>query len=385
MRGGFPPSVRVRGFPASVGSGSLTDGGTVTISGTGWGTNPATQEFLGGSGGHLDSATPGADFSKSGWTPVSGIYVPRYSTTQTLTRSRSLAFDAAFNKATNPNNSAAFGVGWDVGSGVSQVMWTSYIYYGVNTSVNLTQSQQKFYRLMPTVDVTDTQPQRYLTHWRGAGGEGDGDAFVNPNNGGGVGSGYSATGTVYLHPTNGPNASRHPDSWPNNNTNEWYHVRLWHKLESSVGAVDGEFKLYVTRVSDGAVMMDDLDFGVRDYIDATRVRYWIMQHYFGNAVPQAVPGGSADNTTTFETPADGYCYEDDCYLAYGSDAQKFLLVGNASTYAACTKFATQPWSSWSNTSITFNLNKGPHASLSGLYAYPMQSIKTPFSTSGIAI
>jgi hypothetical protein len=63
-------------------------------------------------------------------------------------------------------------------------------------------------------------------------------------------------------------------------------------------------------------------------------------------------------------------YLDDIYLAVGTGtACKRFLLGNASTYAACTELAICTPNSWTDTAVSLTLRTGAWTSVSGLYLY----------------
>ena len=372
-RRAFPGSARAVRATVASGGGGVADGASATFTGTGFGTNSVSTEFLGGLNGPIDSGSLGSDFSKASWA-LAGNYMPRYDNTYTLCRSKALGFDSAYHKVANPSNSSSFGMALDLGSGFSEVFVSGYVRYGCNTSPNLVELQRKWLRLMPIVDVSDNTTQVYTAKWRHASG----------------GSYVENTGH-FMYPANDhvayfndfPDPSNYPDTFPAENTGEWYHWEFWYQPATGTSTGDGQWTLILRKVSDGTVVMNNHDVTVNDYSSATRYRYLVMQNYHGNSSPQPGSPGTANGTTTFEEPGDGWAFWDDLAVQWGTGARKRVLLGNASTYAACTKFAYQPWTSWSNTSITVTVNKGPFSSLSGLYYYVIDGTGSVINASGI--
>lgn len=92
---------------------------------------------------------------------------------------------------------------------------------------------------------------------------------------------------------------------------------------------------------------------------------------------------SGGDTSTLE-----YYWDRDIYIAWNPDtstAPKFLLLGDASTYATCTNFTICPYTSWASDNITATINQGVHANLTGKYWYAMSAPGTPINTTGVAL
>jgi hypothetical protein len=55
------------------------------------------------------------------------------------------------------------------------------------------------------------------------------------------------------------------------------------------------------------------------------------------------------------------------------DTWSRVMIGNASTYSSCTHVEYQPFSSWSNTSVTINVRLGSFSSTTGLYLFVLDN------------
>lgn len=80
-----------------------------------------------------------------------------------------------------------------------------------------------------------------------------------------------------------------------------------------------------------------------------------------------VPYDSAGNPIYPTIPDKVDFYTQDIYIGIGTNAR--VEVGNAATYAACTKLAIQPAKSWTNGSITTYANLGAFTDSEELYAF----------------
>lgn len=81
-----------------------------------------------------------------------------------------------------------------------------------------------------------------------------------------------------------------------------------------------------------------------------------------------------------DTPGNITFYMDDIYV--DSTACRVML-GDASTYSACSSFEMQPVTSWSNTSITITANKGAQSGTA--YLYVIDSSNTLVNSNGYSV
>jgi hypothetical protein len=376
----------LRGSATGGGAGSFVDGAAgyafAPPSGT---ANSVPYEFFGGSAGNIASGTNSSDVVKAGWsTAASGA--PRYDNTYTYSRNKSLGFDARYRKAITPGNSGAFALGFDMGAAVSEYVFEGNVYFGHNTSPNLTAQQLKFHRLTTIDDITDGNTIYYTAHWLTAGVNGDGDFLAYPlgglieNQAGGHtnGTNFFGSGGSFQH------GERFPDVYPAWNTSGWYRYRFWGKPGTGTNTDDGQWTMDIWRLDTGAKVLTNFDINARTYVSASRGRWFELQMYHGNAAPGPPGGvdGTADGVNTFETPGDGYAYWDDVKLSYGANCQREIVGTNASTWAASTKWWFQPWTSWTSSLVTLTPNN-PQGVITHLYEINASGV--PVSTSGTPV
>lgn len=370
--------------PSSGGGGTFADGvAGYTFTPPSGTSNSVPYQFWGGkasAGGNIDAGTNLANAAKSGWS--TSVVMPKYDNTQTYSRSKSLGFDARYTKASNPSNSGAFALGFDMGASIAEYVFEGNVYFGINASVNLQDSQWKLHRLATIDDITDGNCIYYTAHWMRARVNGDGDFVAYPLGGlieRGDGAGYT-NGTNFIGQTGTyQHGERFPDVYPANNSGRWYRYRWWGKPGTGTNTNDGQWTMDMWRLDTGAKVMTNFDINARTYVDANRGRWFELQNYHGNAAPQPGTPGTADNTTTFEEPADGYAFWDDVKLSYGTGAQREIVGTNASTWAASTKWWFQPWTSWTSGTVTLTPNN-PLGTVT--YLYEIDATGTPVSTSG---
>jgi hypothetical protein len=355
---------------AGGGGGSIADGASFSFTGPASSSNTLTRSFFGGLNGYLDSGTDGTDMNPppTGWVgpdnPTSGAgpgsYYPRFDTTQTLSRSKSMGH-RGYHKATDPHNWSAFGYGYDCGSGYAEVYHHGYVYYGC--LAGLTTLQWKVIKEKDTPSIVDGTPQVNYSHWAGSGN----DQFTITESAGDFGTG------VYFE-----GSGSFPNGMPifNSADRQWYRWEYWHRPATSASANDGAVTIKMWRVSDGTQVMNASFTSIDDYDSATRYRYFMMQNYFGNA-----------NPATQQEPGDGEAYWDDVLLQVGAGSRACIWLGDASTYSACNKgkMVYQPWTSWSGTSRIITINKGLHANLTAKYLYETATDGSIINSSGIGL
>lgn len=307
-------------------SGSITDNQTVTIDGSGFGSNNLRVEWLGGSAGPIESLASSVAFlaaPRAGWSEDAALNESRIDTRRAYSGSRSLVFDPNLGR----HNDGRFGLIYDTGNNFTE-LYSSAMYYFEDGS-GATEGQWKMIRWCYRNSVTDDAvPNMYISNWEG----GPGD-FLQQHGG----SGASATG--WFSGQSLPLAGA------------WYRVETYVKPSSSASASDGEMWIRTTKTTDGTsgtqrfTGLTTYGSGVSD-----RFRYIVFQNYMGN--------GGYNNSTRV--------WMDDIYV---SQTQARVEVCPASTWAQCKKGEIQAPSAWSGTRITVKLNKGAMSSLSGAYLY----------------
>jgi hypothetical protein len=348
------------------GGGAIADGQSVTITGSGFGTQTVTQDFLGGVGNPVEAAADNTMFtslSYSAWNTYSDN-AAHVSSTRAFTRNKSL-------NVTYPTFNA-FGLVRNLGTYKS--IYTRQIIY--LDSGATTDGQIKINRYVGVPVGTIPKSGNGSTNANGT---------VNANS---VHEDGRLPNTL-LHDfwVSGPGSyltvqcDNHPGDEPGFNANSLLQYNKWVILEtvfkpdSTVGAGDGTFQIRTIDGSDGTVYGNQT-IGPRVFWEDTDVAFewFVAQFYIGNGMQQTGVGIYLDpehyiavNAASTTTP-------------------KFVLAGDASTYSACTKptMAIQPFTSWSDTSIQVTANKGKLSSLNNgsAWFYPMSAINTPINTNG---
>jgi hypothetical protein len=354
------------GTIVDAGSEGVEDGAEFSFTSSSSNTNSKTYSWFGGLNGYIDSGTAGVDADPPANWSLAGNYDPRFDTAQTLCRSKSLGFVGAYHDTENPGNGASFGWGYDTGGSIVEILVRYFVYYGCNDDI--TALQWKLFKLMPTSSVVDTNPQVNYSHWYSD------DQFSITDATGHFGS--NNPGVFFA------GFAGFPNSMPqfNDEDDEWYSLEFWYRPATDTTAANGATTLKMWRVTDGTQVMDLNLSSIDDYDTAGRYRYFVWQNYFGNANP--------DNGTGAQpTSGGGYAYHDDFWLQHGSGARQMILLGDASTYAACNQglMAIQPWSVWTGTGRTITVNKGPHANLTGKYLYEIATDGTVVNSNGIPL
>jgi len=348
------------------GGGSLTDGGTTTINGSGFGTNVsvANQEWLGGVNGVIEGIannTTWISVARTNWT-FPGGHVQRITTLASLNGTKSLG-NLNFSDASNYQ----FGTKFDTGGyRVCTVRVPVYVY----NSANSTTGQVKFLRFVggPIADDQgiddDDVPNCYVSRfWNGiesnfAVNEGTPDliGYIDPKVSGDIGF---------------------RGEWMEKQTTragDWYIFEFQFTAPSAAGVADGALRWRTYNATTGAVKSAG-EVTSRAWWQSTSnaFRYLTLQGYMGNTL--------ADGSEVY--------FDRDIYITWntsGTTPPKYILLGDASTFAACTKLTTCRWTgSWSDTQITgVEVNKGYHSNLTGKYWYVMSAPGSPINSNGIA-
>lgn len=337
---------------------------TVTITGAGSNVPAGNQSFLGGTGGVVESGTNGALFETgmpANWEQPGGDG-PEFSNARTLNGTQSLLNDRT-------GSAYQFGIRYDHGSS-QRVQFVRVSYYMENP--NGTYGQLKFVRFVGAINTYGglhdlNQPNHYIT-------------FFSPL---AVPPGSRTYMPVNNSTLGGSNVNRQEDAGSSGETNGYYAENEWVTLEiysvhnSDVSTADGTVRLVARSEASGNIIADYTWSNVRlDYDGADRGRWLVIQFYMGNGLDYSCK-----------------VYIDrDVYVSSNTSSAtppKYILLGDASTYSACTKFTVCEYTAWvdngATSDITFRVNQGYHASLSGIYVYAMSGPNTPINTTGVAL
>lgn len=335
----------------------MVDGDTISRTGPA-STLPTTIEWLGGLGGVIDSGTNGVHFTRTNWSQLyASLSDWNWSTSRTLSRSKSLLFDA---QATGDGRGTYF---FDHGaSGISEEYFSCNYYWEVPSAIISGGGglQWKIRRGHFDVDVVDAQDPSWYTS----------------SNRGGV--------ALFLAVFN-QDATHTPDTivpgyhflagGPRPPENTWMRVETWTKVNSPAGTANGTWRLKITNLSTGATVCDETFTGlnfVGNSPAVSNLRYCVMQNFLGNSTI-----GGPDH-------GDAKIWMDDVYIASvasGSNAFVHAELCNNSVYASSTIRRACKVNSIAGTDWSVTLN-GPLSvfgvsDLTGLYLALFDSSNTP--------
>jgi len=139
----------------------------------------------------------------------------------------------------------------------------------------------------------------------------------------------------------------------NFNNNQWQHYQVMLRASSSAGSADGAARQYIN----GRLVSDHTGVVTRaSSVHWSQIR---IGHYWATSSVDGCSGNSGANI-----------YLDNVYV---DTSWAHVELGNASTYAASTQREIQIPTSWSASSITFNVSTGAFASGSTAYVYVTDS------------
>lgn len=298
-------------------SGQTSDGSTFTITGTGFGTNNLNIEWLGGSGGNIESGTVGNVFSKENWRTQ--VLSCQYNNARAHSGIKSIICDSTI------GNDGRRGFSYDPGSNVPA--GGAFVSWWVFWDQGGASGQWKMFRLNWENDVVDTGPEIRVFNWT------SNNQFVIAS---------PTDRTLWPSPSN---------VYPENG--EWVRIDIW-IVPSSVGVEDGRAYFWLYRP--GSKLQNAVNTGFKTY-DAgvtRKLRYYIFQNYQGNGLA-------------------GYSkvWNDDIYISHGTPARVELC--DTSTWEARSHCEIQmPWA-WTNTSVQALINKGSFLNGSEVYVYVVDS------------
>lgn len=315
-------------------SGTLTEGSSITITGSSFGANGPNivlfDNFEGGTNGNvISTGTGSATVGK--WDRVGGgdnSNPPRYS--NSYTHSGNMAFKADYTVKTNTgtdSNSAAFVNGIDTGD-----VFLSYWYYLPATSS------------FPCYNGGSC-------NWK--------VAWIY---------GLNTTDDDQVLPVGLPGRTNPPYSgWAATcndcygNTEIWYSMPMnkgkWYRVSAWVHATDDNTSkkmLWVASTDDSIPVTQKVNWSGRIFNDVDS----IFEH-FALSMWARWCNDCAESAARF----------DDVYLATGQYAQARVEIGNAPTYAASTNLSIATVTSWSDTSVVATVRHGSFANLNNAYLY----------------
>lgn len=282
-------------------SGTFTNDQTITISGSGFGTNSgiSTSTWLGGPTGNIESGTDEAPFSASGWSALTTSWVPtRYDSAEKWSGSNSIRF-SRINGFGAAGETDDIPIPWRYGSGTTYDSWYISFYAKVaNPSVG-TWGQWKIFRLSGASNVVDAAgtlvgsiyaSTRYLSNMC-------------------LSSDPSSTTCYAVDDTD---KAQIPDA--SYDKAAWQKIELWYKENSASGAEDGCIYLAKTNAS-GSITIgtNRTDWETRAAGISTKKSYFWLQNWLGSNI------------------LDGDAWIDDVHVQRGSRAHAIIAKGSTFT------------------------------------------------------
>lgn len=296
-------------------SGTISDGESISITGSGFGVGPSNVEWLGGAGGNIESGTPGNSFSKTDWAVDGSFNIPKYSSAQYHSGSKSIYC----NPVADGDYNSIFKYGLPVPVSSTGKLFLSF-WVRMSPSAGKGWNQWKINRFSALDTIKDGLNQLVLSSWDD--GEKGTQLCVDPN--------VVSYTSVSVEPVY--------------TTDTWQRIDIW--IEA--GATNGSFT--ITQYISGVSKRIDTVSPYPTHRSGSAWNYIIWQNYLGNG-----SSGEAD------------IFYDDIYISNGSQAR--VEIGNAATYSACTHMEIQPSTSWASGAITATLNRGSFGSTDSVYLY----------------
>lgn len=313
--------------PASF-SGPATDGSSITISGSSFGTGPSDVSWT---GANIEAGTTGNAFAATNWASDTDPdwALPMYSTAQAHSGSKSIYCGVTAGDEYN----SIFTYSFPNPVTSSGSLFVSY-WVRITPSSGHAWHQWKINRFSNAATIVDGYNQLIMFSWDNENGT---QVCVDPNE-------VSYSGV---------------DPSPVGTASTWQRIDQW-----IVGGVsNGAY--YITQWVPGSTKVSDSLNPYATFRSGGNWNYLIFQNYLGNT-----DSGSAD------------IYYDDIYVSVGSQAR--VEIGNASTYSACTHMEIQPVTSWASSFIAVTVNRGSFGSSDTAYLYVVDSAGA-INSSGLQI
>lgn len=312
-------------------TGTVSDGSSITISGSNFTTNSivgtSNLEFLGGKNGPINSGSSGTEFSRINWSidPEWGNDI-QYSTNNVPWGTHVLQMTGPYTSSGNGNPEAPLYYKFPSAVNASDSLFISW-WQRTTFSGN---GQYKILRLEPTNTVIDSSGAQ--------------DCWFFHNNGGGIS--YGINGGPYV--TN----SNYLPFTPASPQSTWQRVDMTLKTSSPNSIV-------ITMYTPGSTPQSWSASSYSSSASNNNWNYICWQNYFGT-------DGSGSMTT-------GDVWMNDIYISHGTPAR--VEIADSSTWSNRKTCIIQPPSSWNSNgqSITITVNQGSFASGSAAYLYVVDS------------
>lgn len=314
-------------------TGTVTDGSTITITGSGFGTHALGIEWLGGATGNIESGTNTNAFVRTGWTTSLDAWgdgtterTPRYSTTQHHSGTKSI-------KSSYTTTAYNSGYAFDTGGTQTSLYFSYWTYFDWEAAFD---GQWKTWRLMDTDSYNDGQTHAYNSQQYQTG---DGDGEMSANYGMGYWNGSTPT-EIFSLPIG---ITR----------NQWSRIEAYYIPETG-GLANGVLQYYIHNQTAAVLERSN----VSDLTsDPAGLRYFTIQNYLGNLI-----SGSRDTCAV---------YVDDVYVQVGTQAR--VEICDSATWVARTHSEIQPPSAWADGETTVAANRGSFGPTDTVYLYVIDS------------
>ena len=320
-------------------SSNAADEYNIVISGSSFGTNPLSIEWLGGLNGNIEQGTVGTAFSKGNWTkdPTSDS---RQTPIYTNEKSHSGAKSIKSYWPVQSQYTSAFT--YDTGKNIGTLYMTFWVYFEHVDSAG----QWKIFRIRPDSNYGDRDGEYYFNEWYNS------DHTISQ---GGHSLFCKYDGYAQCYP-NSDDSLRWPASYVNNN--KWIRLEVYGKESSgdNVRDADFDFKKHDQTSAPISLLTNGPWIGnIKTRVDAgeDRWRYIVFENYWGNISAGSGTGEKA--------------YFDDIYIQVGTKAR--VEIGNNPIFTSCTHREIQFPTAWSDSSIAITFNKGSFVENDTVYLF----------------
>jgi len=299
-------------------TGTITDGSTITVSGTGFTSHGLDIDF-GKDGIEAQSVGPASDFGNWQWEQTSEILTDP-NITDSVVHSGTKAIDSTVIAYENASIWR-----WQYSStiGFSTDLYITWWVRKIRTGSG--DGQWKMFRIMPIDSIVDSStPQIRWFDW-----DSYNQFFIAP------GPGSSAINS------DGSPEDYLSNPWPENDNN-WYRVEIRVTTCSAQGVSDGSYTVTVLDPVGDTVEShsNNSAYNTFNYTGRNYYKWLIWQNFVSNE----------DSSFTMRV------YLDDPYVQVGTVSR--IEIGDSNTYSTCTHREIMEPSAWSTTSITAKLNTG---------------------------
>jgi hypothetical protein len=331
---------------------NITDGDSVIIHGTGFGSNPVDIEWLGGASGNIESGAVGTAFSKNKWTvdtTCSNTQSPLYSSNMSHSGSKSIMSSYSGGQYDS-------GFVFNHGTTFHSVYFTYWVYLDLGINAFSPYVQWKQWRIRPVAsnDYGDTNGEIMTSNWYNS-----------------DGSSWQAYTMIF------GNVNSYTQCYPGGVDNHyqsgyvvpkvWARVEVFAQGSSSPGVADGTLCSTLSIQGSTTKVVKDYEGDITTRFSG--INEWqkiVFENFFGNSTTN-------DRTKT-------KMYFDDIYMQFGSRAH--IEIGDNITYGNCTHREIQIPVKWNPRikdaeAIKFIVNKGSFNSNQNAFLFVIDANGNP--------